>query len=475
MKTLFERTAAGNADNLLPKLEVPTLMPNDDLLGDTPDIPCLAEPELARHYKELADNCFSVSSGFYPLGSCTMKHNPKISEKLIADPAFSSLHPLTPSDDAQGVLKALFDCERALCEVNGMDVAALSPAAGAHGELAAMLVVKAYHESRGEANRKKVIIPDTAHGTNPATAIMAGFSTVEITSGEDGRIHLDALKKVLDENVAAIMLTNPSTLGIFETEIPEITKLCHEMGALCYYDGANLNAIMGIARPGDMGFDLCHLNLHKTFATPHGGGGPGSGTILCKDFLREFLPAPLLRCRDDFYEFYRPEKSVGRMVSFHGNVAVTLRAYAYILALGGAGLRTASSMAVLNANYLKHRLKDVFPPVYNADTLHEFVASARSYRDDYGVNALGLAKAMQDEGLHPPTMYFPLLVQEALMFEPTETESKQTIDEVADKIIELCERAKTDSDYFANAPYKQQITRPDEAAAARNPVLVYKD
>ncbi len=473
MKTIFERPAAGDCQNILPKLTVPQLLPSDELLGKTPDIPCLAEPELARHYKELADNCFPVSKGFYPLGSCTMKHNPKVSERVVSDPSFSALHPLMPTEDSQGILEALYNCERALCEVNGMDLAALSPAAGAQGELAAILVIKAYHHSRGDARRTKVIVPDTAHGTNPATAVMAGYSTVEIVSGKDGRVDLDALKSVLDDEVAAIMLTNPSTLGIFETDIPEITRLCHEAGALCYYDGANLNAIMGIARPGDMGFDLCHLNLHKTFATPHGGGGPGSGTILCKEFLRPFLPAPLLEYNEGLYHLYVPEKSVGKMVSFHGNVAVTLRAYAYIIALGGEGLRRASSMAVLNANYLKHRLKEVFVPVYDSDTLHEFVASARSYRDEYGVNALGIAKAMQDEGLHPPTMYFPLLVPEALMFEPTETESKQTIDEVADKIIEICEHAKSDSEYFANTPYKQIVGRPDEAKAARSPVLIY--
>ncbi len=474
MKTIFERTAAGHHANLLPDLTVPTRLPDESLLGELPDIPCLAEPELARHYKELADECFPVSRGFYPLGSCTMKHNPKVAERVVNAPAFANLHPLTPQEDVQGVLEAMHECEKALCALTNLDVAALSPAAGAHGEFAAIMVVKAYHESRGDTKRTKIIVPDTAHGTNPATAVMCGYTTIDIESGADGRVDVEKLREAISDDVAALMLTNPNTLGIFETEIPTITKMCHEAGVICYYDGANLNAIMGIAKPGDMGFDLCHFNVHKTLATPHGGGGPGSGPIVCREFLAPFLPAPVVRCEDGVYSLHTPEKSVGSVKVFHGNVAVTLKAYSYMLSLGGEGLREASCMAVLNANYLKHRLREVFPPVYESATFHEFVASARSYRDDYGVSAGDIAKAMQDAGLHPPTMYFPLLVPEALMFEPTETESMQTIDEVADSIIAICERAKTDAENLRKAPYNQIISRPDEATAARNPILTHR-
>ncbi len=473
MKTIFERPAAGHHSNLFPTLTVPQRMPSEELLGKTPDIPCLAEPELSRHYKALSDECFAVSSGFYPLGSCTMKHNPKVAERVVNSPSFSQLHPLAPQQDVQGILRAMHECEKALCALTNLDVAALSPAAGAHGEYAAILVIKAYNESRNETGRTKIIVPDTAHGTNPATAVMCGYTTVDIPSNEYGRVDLEKLSEVLSDDVAALMLTNPNTLGIFETDIPKITKMCHENGVICYYDGANLNAIMGVAKPGDMGFDLCHFNVHKTLATPHGGGGPGSGPIVCRDFLAPFLPAPVVRCENGTYSLVVPEKSVGSVKAFHGNVAVLLRAYSYMLSLGGDGLREASCMAVLNANYLKHLLREVFPPVYEADTYHEFVASAKSYKEEYGVSAGDIAKAMQDAGLHPPTMYFPLLVPEALMFEPTETESKQTIDEVANSIIEICEKAKSNPDYFEKAPYNKIVSRPDEASAARNPKLTF--
>ena len=414
-----------------------------------------------------------MNKGFYPLGSCTMKYNPRVNEEMASLPGFTDIHPLQPADTAQGCLEVLFKTERLLCEITGMDGMTFQPAAGAHGEYTGLLLIRRYHQSRNDAARTKIIVPDSAHGTNPASATMAGFTVVSVPSNAEGGVDLEALKKAVGPDTAGLMLTNPNTVGLFDPNILEITRIVHEAGGLCYYDGANLNAVMGHARPGDMGFDCVHLNLHKTFSTPHGGGGPGSGPVGCKAFLEAFLPTPRVREENGRYSFFTPEHSMGRVRSFYGNFLVVVRALTYILTLGKEGIPEASAMAVLNANYLMKKLAGHYDMAYDTLCMHEFVMTLEKLKNETGISAMDVAKSLLDYGIHPPTMYFPLIVHEALMVEPTETESPETLDNAADALLAILEKAKTDPDYLHAAPHHCPIGRPDEVRAARTPVLRY--
>ena len=436
-------------------------------------LPDVAEIDLVRHYQELARKSHGVSNGFYPLGSCTMKYNPAINEETASYKEFQNIHPLQSDDDIQGTLEVMFNLKKALCEVTGMDDMTLQPSAGAHGELTAMMMIKQFHESNGEGYRNKVLIPDSAHGTNPASASMVGYDVVEIPSTEDGFVDVEKLRQMADENTAALMLTNPNTLGIFEKDIVEIAAIIHKAGGKLYYDGANMNAIMGIVRPGDMGFDVMHLNLHKTFSTLHGGGGPGSGPVGCTSELAPFLPNPQVKKQSEKYVFEDSDKSIGKVKSFYGNFLVNLRAYTYILSLGGCGLKEASQNAVLNANYMKAKLKEHYQMQTDGYCMHEFVMSAGKIKDETGVSALDIAKSMLDARIHPPTMYFPLIVREALMIEPTETESLETLDFACDVLINSAKKAYEDADELHNAPKTMPVTRLDETTAARNPIIRY--
>ena len=431
-------------------------------------LPELSEGELVRHYTALSTRNHGVDSGFYPLGSCTMKYNPKVNEELARLPGFAFLHPCQPEESVQGALELLYRAEACLAEITGMKRVTFQPAAGAHGELTGMLIVRAYHRSRND-HRKTVLVPDSAHGTNPASAAMAGFEVKEIPSDERGLVDLKALRAALDGDVAALMLTNPNTLGFFEEDILEIAEAVHEAGGLLYYDGANLNAIMGHARPGDMGFDLVHLNLHKTFATPHGGGGPGSGPVGVREHLVPFLPVPLVeRGEKGYYWKEDLPLSIGRVHGFYGNFAVVVKAYAYIMMMGAEGLRQAAADAVLNANYLMERLKKSYDLPYDRRCKHEFVLSARRQKK-MGVTARDIAKALLDYGFHPPTVYFPLIVEEALMVEPTETESKATLDRFAEAMEEIARLAEEDPKRLTSAPHTTPVGRLDEVRAARHP------
>jgi glycine dehydrogenase subunit 2 len=430
-------------------------------------LPSLDENQISRHYSALSKRVFGVNDGFYPLGSCTMKYNPKVNEELSGLSGFTGVHPLQPEHTARGCKKVLELASQYLREIAGMDAMNFQPAAGAHGEFTGLLLFKAYHESRGDAARTKIIVPDSAHGTNPASAVMAGFQVVNIASGPDGCVDLGALKAALGPDTAGLMLTNPNTVGLFDLNILEITRIVHEAGGLNYYDGANLNAIMGIARPGDMGFDVVHLNLHKSFSTPHGGGGPGSGVVGCKSFLIPFLPA------SGTYPASDGAKSIGRVRAFEGNFLVVVKALAYLLTLGKENIPEVARNAVLNANYLMEKLRKEFPPAYPGPCMHEFVISLEKIKAAYGVSALDFAKALQDKGMHPPTIYFPLIVHEALMIEPTETESKETLDEAAAAFLSVHGQILADSGSLHAAPLNTVIRRPDEVQAARKPVLRY--
>ena len=466
MKLLFERSVPGRHTDLLPKCDVDSYeLPEELLRTEKPKLPELAEVDLSRHYAELNRRVHGVNSGFYPLGSCTMKYNPRIDEDMAALPGFTGIHPLAPESSVQGCREVLDTAKNYLCEITGMDGMTFQPAAGAHGEFTGVLLIKQYHKSRGDEKRTKIIVPDSAHGTNPATAAMCGYEVVNIPSAPDGCVDLDALRSVLGEDTAGLMLTNPNTVGLFDQNILEITRLVHEAGGLCYYDGANLNAVMGIVRPGDMGFDCIHMNLHKTFATPHGGGGPGACAVGCKSFLEEFLPASRLMDGGDRLQ----------VRSFGGNFLVVVRALTYLLTLGRKGIPEAAQNAVLNANYLMRRIQGTFEPAFDRICMHEFVLGLQQYKEETGVSALDVAKTLIDYGMHPPTMYFPMIVHEALMLEPTETESKETLDWAADVFREIFERGKTDPDYLHHAPHAAQIGRPDEVRASRNPVVRYTE
>ena len=472
MKLIFEQGAEGHCLHLLPACDVPEYtLPNE---RTTPiRLPHVSENELTRHYTALCKRIHGVNDGFYPLGSCTMKYNPKINEDMAALPGFTQLHPLQPIETAQGALEALHVLGTELGEVFGMDAVTFQPAAGAHGEFTGVLLIKAYHTDRGDTARTKIIVPDSAHGTNPATAAMCGYQVVNIKSNDKGGVDLDALRAAVGPDTAGLMLTNPNTVGIFDANILEITKIVHDAGGLCYYDGANLNAVMGVVRPGDMGFDCIHSNLHKTFATPHGGGGPGAGAVGCKEFLRKYMPGPLVVEKDGAYGFDYPEKSIGRVKMFYGNFDVCIKALTYVLTLGKEGIPEAAKNAVLNANYMMARLKAKFDMAYDEICMHEFVMNLTRLHKETGVSALDMAKGMLDFDLHPPTMYFPLIVHEALMVEPCETEAKQLMDEVCDIYCKLYDMAYTDPEALHTAPHNTPVRRLDEVGAARNMVLRY--
>lgn len=474
MKLLFERSRSGRGSTLLPACDVPAVSYDKSLLRENaPRLPEIAEVDLGRHYTELAKQTHGVNDGFYPLGSCTMKYNPRVNEEAAALPGFTQLHPLQPLETVQGALEVLHTAEKLLCEITGMDGMSFQPAAGAHGEYTGLLLIRKYHQSRGDAARTKILVPDSAHGTNPASAAMAGFQVVSVPSNDMGGVDLDALRKAVGPDTAGLMLTNPNTVGLFDANILEITQIVHEAGGLCYYDGANLNAVMGQARPGDMGFDCVHLNLHKTFSTPHGGGGPGSGPVGCKAMLEPFLPSPRVRETEGHYTLYTPEQTMGQVRSFYGNFLVVVKALAYLLALGREGIPEASAGAVLNANYLMRKLAGAYEMSYDTPCMHEFVMTLQGLAHDTGVTAMDVAKRLLDFGIHPPTMYFPLIVHEALMVEPTETESPETLDEAAEVFLKILEEAKSDPEGLHHAPHHCPVGRPDEVTAARNPVLRY--
>ena len=474
MKLLFERSRAGRGSDLLPACDVPVVTYDQGLLrAEAPRLPEMAEVDLSRHYTELAKQTHGVNDGFYPLGSCTMKYNPRVNEEAAAQPGFTQLHPLQPVETVQGALEVIHTAEKMLCEITGMDGMTFQPAAGAHGEYTGLLLIRKYHQSRGDTARTKIIVPDSAHGTNPASATMAGFKVVSVPSNEQGGVDLDALRKAVGPDTAGLMLTNPNTVGLFDPNILEITQIIHDAGGLCYYDGANLNAIMGHVRPGDMGFDCVHLNLHKTFSTPHGGGGPGSGPVGCKAMLAQFLPSPHVEEKDGKFVFAAPEHTMGQVRSFYGNFLVVVKALAYLITLGKEGIPEASAGAVLNANYLMKQLAGAYDMSYDTQCMHEFVMTLQGLAHDTGVTAMYVAKRLLDFGMHPPTMYFPLIVHEALMVEPTETESMETLDEAARVFLDILAEAKTDAESLHHAPHDCPIGRPDEVTAARSPILRY--
>ena len=474
MNLLFEKSVPGRACTLLPDCDVPNAALPEQFARKQPlHLPVLSGTDISRHYTELSKRVHGVNDGFYPLGSCTMKYNPALNEEIAALPGFTGIHPLQPEYTAQGCMEVLAEAERILCAVTGMEAMTFQPAAGAHGEFTGLLLIKAYHRSRGDLQRTKILVPDSAHGTNPASATMTGFEVVNVPSSPDGCVDLDALRKAAGPDTAGLMLTNPNTLGLFDKNILEITRIVHEAGGLNYYDGANLNAVMGVARPGDMGFDVVHLNLHKTFSTPHGGGGPGSGAVGVKDLLVPFLPNRHVVEKDGRYTFEDAEQTIGSVKAFYGNFLVVVRALCYMKMLGGDGMRDAAQTAVLNANYLKKLLEPHCDAATPGLCMHEFVLTMEHLKKETGVSAMDVAKSMLDYGMHPPTMYFPLIVPEALMFEPTETESKETLDWAAQTIAEILERAHTDPESLHAAPTRTPIRRPDEVRAARTPKLRY--
>jgi glycine cleavage system P protein (glycine dehydrogenase) subunit 2 len=509
--TIFQKGAPGRRAFQCPPMDVPALAPSDVLpahllRSEPPRLPEISEPEIVRHYIRLSKRNFDLDSGFYPLGSCTMKHNPRLHERVAALPGHARLHPLQDPERAQGALELMWGLERALSEIAGLPHVCLQPSAGSHGELAGVLLARAYHEANGQS-RHKVLTPDTAHGTNPATVTMAGLQVVKLATNADGGIDLDDLREKADEDVACLMLTNPNTLGLFDANIEQIAEIVHGVGATLYYDGANLNAVMGISRPGDMGFDIVHFNLHKSFTQPHGGGGPGSGPIAVSDRIAPFLPVPVIvrrpveggedaglaaggavapsagagRSQDSepapaFDLDYDRPRSIGRLRGFQGNYGCFVRAYAYIRSLGAGGLRDASETAVLNANYLLARLRELgvtehLPLAYGDLCMHEFVLSGGPMKRELQIKTLDLAKRLLDHGYHPPTVYFPLLVEEAIMIEPTETETKETLDAFAEALAEILREAARDPEIARNAPYTTPVRRLDEVGAAKRPVI----
>lgn len=477
-KLIFELSRPGRKGYELPadRFEIDGLdaIPSELLRRNEPELPEVSELDVVRHYTNLSNKNFGVDTGFYPLGSCTMKYNPKINEELAAMPEFAALHPLQPAETAQGALELYYNLQKALASLAGLEEFTLNPYAGAHGELTGLMVMRQYHISRGDTKRTKVIVPDTAHGTNPASAMVSGLEVVEVKSKPNGSIDVEDLKPLLDDTVAGIMMTNPNTVGMFETEILEIADLVHNAGGLLYYDGANLNPMLGKVRPGDMGFDIMHINLHKTFSTPHGGGGPGSGPVGVAKHLVDLLPNPRVRKAEDG-SFYvdTDDKSLGNVSTFFGNFGVMMKAYAYILSLGKEGIKNVGPMATLNANYIKESLKDVYKLPIEGACKHEFVFDGLADKAT-GVTTLNVAKRLLDFGFHAPTIYFPLLFHESMMIEPTETESKETLDEFIDAMRRVAKEAAEDPETVKAAPVTTKISHPDETGAAKNPVLSYR-
>lgn len=471
MKTIFEKTNGIDGINLTDENIDVNFIPSDCLRKNEVGLPQLSELDVMRHYKELSDLNFCIEKGFYPLGSCTMKYNPKVNEFLSSLDGFN-IHPNSSDEMAQGSLKLMYNLQNALLKVTGMDAITLQPSAGAHGEMTGMMIIKKYFDTIGE-KRTKVIIPDSAHGTNPASARMSGFDIIEIKSNAKGQVDIDALKAVLDKDVAAIMMTNPNTLGIFEEQVEEISKIMHENGSLLYYDGANFNAIMGYTNPKLMGFDVVHLNLHKTFSTPHGGGGPGAGPVAVVEKLKDFLPTPVIDFDGKkYFRNYNVKHSIGSVKDFCGNFSVLVKAYAYILMMG-KNLKHASENAVLNANYLKEKLKKYYDLPYDEPCMHEFVLSGERQKHESGVSTLNIAKALMDGNTHPPTVYFPLIVHEAIMIEPTESENKEILDEFVDTMILIAQESKTNPEKILSAPHTTPVKKIDEVTAARHPDLKY--
>lgn len=471
---IFEKTKKGRKCVDIKKPEVEKYNFDSSFLRENDaNLPEVAEIDLVRHYSNYAGEAKGVDNVFYPLGSCTMKYNPKLNEEVASLKGFNAIHPLQDEVDVQGALEVMYTLSERLKEITGMDAVSLQPFAGAQGEYSALKLIEAYHKENSKTPRTKIIVPDSAHGTNPASARLAGYEVLNVKSNSEYGVDLDELKKVVGDDTAALMLTNPTTLGLFEKNIKKIAKIVHDVGGLLYYDGANLNPIMGVVRPGDMGFDVVHLNLHKTFSTPHGGGGPGSGPIGCKELLSKYLPNPKVVKVGNEYFFNSYESSIGKVGSFYGNFLVCLRALAYIETLGSDGIPQSAKLAVLNANYLKHNLETKYKAINSKSKycMHEFVLSLEDLKKETGVSGMDVAKCLIDKNIHPPTMYFPLIVQEALMFEPTETESKETLDYAINSMLEIYELAHSNPEYCHDAPHNAIIKRPDETTAARNPIL----
>jgi glycine dehydrogenase subunit 2 len=474
VKLIFEKSRAGRRASTLPRYDLPSGDVPEELRREHPPrLPELAEPEVLRHFTELATRTFGIDTGFYPLGSCTMKHNPRVNERVVALPGFRDLHPLQDEEGAQGTFELEWRLQEILAEVTGLDAVSLQPAAGSQGEVTGLMLMRAYFADRGESGRAEIVVPDSAHGTNPASVAMAGYTLVGVRTDERGNIDLDDLRGKVGERTAGLMLTNPSTLGLFDENIDEIQRIFHRAGALMYYDGANLNAVCGISRPGDMGFDIVHINLHKTFSQPHGGGGPGGGPITVREQLEPFLPVPaVVRDGDRFRLDYDRPKSIGKVRAFTGPFGVFVRSYAFIRAYGPA-LKEMSEVAVLNANYVLARLKDAYELPFDRLCMHEFVLSARNLKRAHGITALDVAKRLMDYGFHPPTIYFPLIVPEALMIEPTETETKETLDAFCDAMLAIAREAEEDPELCREAPHHRPVGRLDEVKAAKRAVVRY--
>jgi glycine cleavage system P protein (glycine dehydrogenase) subunit 2 len=474
MKLIFEKSQAGRRAATLPRhdLRVPEL-PEELRRKTPPRLPELAEPEIVRHFSELATRTFGIDTGFYPLGSCTMKHNPRVNERVVSLPGFRDLHPLQEEEGAQGALELMWRLQEILAEIAGLDAVSLQPAAGSQGELTGLMLMRAHFAERGEGDRDTVITADTAHGTNPASVTMGGYRLEKVRTDARGNLDLEHLRELVNARTAGLMLTNPSTLGLFDEHIDEVARIFHEAGALLYYDGANLNAVCGISRPGDMGFDIVHFNLHKTFSQPHGGGGPGGGPIAVRERLEPFLPVPaVVRDGDRFRLDYDRPRSIGKVRGFTGPFGVFVRAYAFIRAYGPA-LREMSEVAVLNANYVLARLEDAYDLPFDRLCMHEFVLSARTLKREHGATALDVAKRLMDYGFHPPTIYFPLIVPEALMIEPTETETKETLDAFCDAMIAIAREAAEEPDLLEEAPHDRPVRRLDEVRAAKRAIVRY--
>ncbi|MCR3906595.1 MAG: aminomethyl-transferring glycine dehydrogenase subunit GcvPB [Tenericutes bacterium] len=474
-KLIFELSREERKGYNFTKKDFPEFtLPKDITRLQKAELPQVSEFDVVRHYTNVSQKNFGVETGFYPLGSCTMKYNPKINDELATLPGFANIHPLQPVHTAQGVLKIYYETQRILSEISGLAEYSLNPFAGAHGELAGLMIIKSYHEKNNDKKRTKIIVPDSAHGTNPASATVCGFDVVEIKSNLDGTVNLESLKAVLNDETAGLMLTNPNTAGVFEKDILEISKLVHEAGGLLYYDGANLNALLGKAKPGDMGFDITHINLHKTFSTPHGGGGPGSGPVGVCEKLREFLPNPIVRKKDDFYFFEDSKDSIGALGQFYGNASVYLRAYVYLMTFGKEHMSEIGPLAVLNANYIKDSLKDLFELPIKGYCMHEFVYDGLIDKST-GVKTLDIAKRLLDYGYHAPTVYFPLIFSQSMMIEPTEVESKETLDDFIQIMRTVANEAKENPELVKTAPHNTLVRRLDEAKAARKPILKFRD